>query len=89
MINSFFIAGTDTNVGKTLITGFFFRYFFNSSLSTITQKWIQTGSNQPEEGGQKAPGSTPSAASQQPASQQPAGGRGGAGQEAGSHSKQN
>ena len=49
MINSFFISGTDTNVGKTLITGFFFRYFFNSSLSTITQKWIQTGSNQPED----------------------------------------
>ncbi len=39
-----FIAGTDTAVGKTIITGLFGRYLLSKGYSVITQKWIQTGS---------------------------------------------
>jgi len=39
-----FITGTDTNVGKTLITGMLARFLLQKGYQTITQKWIQTGS---------------------------------------------
>lgn len=45
---SFFITGTDTGVGKTLITGLLADYFLKQGLKVITQKWIQTGSNKKE-----------------------------------------
>ena len=44
-MNAVFITGTDTGVGKTLISGLLARYLQDSRRSVITQKWIQTGSN--------------------------------------------
>jgi len=41
--NSLFIAGTDTGVGKSIVTGLLGRYFVEKGFSTVTQKWIQTG----------------------------------------------
>jgi len=41
--SSFFIAGTGTGVGKTIVTGYLTRYFFQQNRSVITQKWVQTG----------------------------------------------
>ncbi|MDP3787168.1 MAG: dethiobiotin synthase [Candidatus Omnitrophota bacterium] len=38
-----FIVGTDTGVGKTVITGCLARHLFEKGYSVITQKWIQTG----------------------------------------------
>ena len=40
---SIFITGTDTGVGKTIVTGLLARFFFEKGLKVITQKWIQTG----------------------------------------------
>jgi dethiobiotin synthetase len=42
-VNSIFITGTDTDVGKTLITGLLARAFCEMGRSVITQKWVQTG----------------------------------------------
>lgn len=41
--NAIFIAGTDTGVGKTLLSGFAARFFRENGSNTVTQKWIQTG----------------------------------------------
>lgn len=38
-----FVTGTDTGVGKTIITGFLAKYFLEKGYNVITQKWIQTG----------------------------------------------
>ena len=43
-MNGIFITGTDTDVGKTIITGLLGRYLSNRGYNVITQKWIQTGS---------------------------------------------
>jgi len=40
---SIFVVGTDTEVGKTIITGLLFEYLLKEGLSVITQKWLQTG----------------------------------------------
>lgn len=40
---SIFIVGTDTGVGKTIITGLLFEYLLKEGLEVITQKWMQTG----------------------------------------------
>jgi len=40
---SIFIAGTDTGVGKTLVTGLLAKYLSEEGCEVITQKWIQTG----------------------------------------------
>ncbi|MEK6727986.1 MAG: dethiobiotin synthase [Candidatus Omnitrophota bacterium] len=40
-----FVTGTDTGVGKTVVTGCLFRYLTQKGYSVITQKWVQTGSN--------------------------------------------
>lgn len=45
MTNAIFITGTDTGVGKTLITGLLARSFAMKGVRVVTQKWIQTGSN--------------------------------------------
>ncbi|MFH0926224.1 MAG: dethiobiotin synthase [bacterium] len=45
MARGIFVTGTDTCVGKTVITGLLARYFLESGHQTITQKWIQTGSS--------------------------------------------
>lgn len=43
-LNSLFITGTDTEIGKTLVTGLLLDYLRKVGYSVITQKWIQTGS---------------------------------------------
>jgi len=40
-----FVTGTDTGVGKTIITGLLARYLSDKGHNVITQKWIETGSN--------------------------------------------
>ncbi|RAP38139.1 dethiobiotin synthase [Candidatus Marinamargulisbacteria bacterium SCGC AAA071-K20] len=42
--NIIFISGTDTNVGKTYITGLIAQQLQSKKCSTITQKWVQSGS---------------------------------------------
>jgi len=39
-----FITGTDTEVGKTVICGLLANYLLSKGRTVITQKWIQTGS---------------------------------------------
>lgn len=43
-MKALFIAGTDTGVGKTLVTGLLARYLSGKGYNVVTQKWIQTGS---------------------------------------------
>ncbi|MDD5440077.1 MAG: dethiobiotin synthase, partial [Candidatus Omnitrophica bacterium] len=38
-----FVAGTDTGVGKTLVTGLLAAYFTGRGKRVITQKWVATG----------------------------------------------
>lgn len=40
---NYFIAGTDTGVGKTLVAGLVARELANEGLNVVTQKWVQTG----------------------------------------------
>ena len=40
---SIFITGTDTGIGKTIITGLLLKFFRSKGVNAITQKWIQTG----------------------------------------------
>lgn len=40
-----FVTGTDTGVGKTIITGLMARYLLNMGINVITQKWIETGTH--------------------------------------------
>jgi len=39
-----FVAGTDTQVGKTVVTGLLGHYLLKKGYRVVTQKWIQTGS---------------------------------------------
>ncbi len=43
-MKAIFVAGTDTGVGKTVITGLLGRYLLENGYRVVTQKWIQTGS---------------------------------------------
>lgn len=43
-MNAIFIAGTDTGVGKTVVTGLFCRYLLDRGYSVVPQKWVGTGS---------------------------------------------
>lgn len=43
-MKTLFVAGTDTGVGKSVVTGLLARYFREKRVKVITQKWIQTGS---------------------------------------------
>ncbi|MEA3488998.1 MAG: dethiobiotin synthase [Candidatus Omnitrophota bacterium] len=43
MVNSIFITGTDTGVGKTVVTAFLGGYLSGKGVKVVTQKWIQTG----------------------------------------------
>lgn len=38
-----FVTGTDTGVGKTVITGLLARYLISEGRNVVTQKWVQTG----------------------------------------------
>ncbi len=42
-VKSIFIAGTDTGVGKTMVTGMLADYLLENDRTVITQKWIQVG----------------------------------------------
>lgn len=42
-MNGLFITGTDTDAGKTLVTGLLARALCEQGRSVITQKWVQTG----------------------------------------------
>jgi len=44
-VRAVFITGTDTAVGKTVVTGCLARYLSEKGYNVITQKWIQTGCN--------------------------------------------
>ncbi|MDP8298377.1 MAG: dethiobiotin synthase, partial [Candidatus Tantalella remota] len=43
MANSIFITGTDTGVGKTVVTGLLGGYLSDKGINVVTQKWVQTG----------------------------------------------
>jgi len=43
-MTSFFVCGTDTGVGKTIVTGLLAKTLLEEGYSVITQKWVQTGS---------------------------------------------
>ncbi len=38
-----FIAGTDTGIGKTAVTGCWARFLTQKGLRVVTQKWVETG----------------------------------------------
>lgn len=40
-----FIAGTDTGVGKTVVTALLKRYMRDQGIHTVTHKWVQTGAD--------------------------------------------
>ena len=40
-----FVTGTDTGVGKSVVTGILARSFVEEGIKVITQKWVQTGCN--------------------------------------------
>ena len=42
-MKAIFVAGTDTGVGKTLVTGLLADYIRDKGYSVITQKWVQAG----------------------------------------------
>ena len=44
-LQSVFIAGTDTEAGKTIVAGLLGRFIAEKGYNVITQKWIQTGCN--------------------------------------------
>ncbi|MDO8536336.1 MAG: dethiobiotin synthase [Candidatus Omnitrophota bacterium] len=43
-MSSVFVAGTDTDVGKTIVTGLLGQLLIKNNHRVITQKWVQTGS---------------------------------------------
>jgi dethiobiotin synthetase len=43
--NAIFVTGTDTGVGKTVVTGLLARLLKEKGYRVITQKWVQTGSS--------------------------------------------
>lgn len=47
--NAVFIAGTDTGVGKTVITRLLSRYLSQKGYSVATQKWVVTGASKKKE----------------------------------------
>ncbi len=42
-MKAIFVAGTDTNVGKTIVTGLLAMCLIENGYSVVTQKWVQTG----------------------------------------------
>lgn len=43
-VKAIFVTGTDTNAGKTIVTGLLSRYISEKGYSVVTQKWIEAGS---------------------------------------------
>ena len=44
-MSAVFVVGTDTGVGKSVISGLLARFLYDRGFRVITQKWVQTGSN--------------------------------------------
>lgn len=44
-VNAVFVTGTDTGIGKTIVTGLLGRYLLSMGYRVVTQKWIQTGNS--------------------------------------------
>lgn len=42
-MKAIFVTGTDTGVGKTVVTGLLGRYFLERGYNIATQKWVQSG----------------------------------------------
>lgn len=42
-MKAIFVTGTDTGVGKTVVTGLLAGYFLKKGYRAVTQKWAQTG----------------------------------------------
>jgi dethiobiotin synthetase len=42
-MNAIFVAGTDTSVGKTVVTGLLARHLSMRGYRVVSQKWVQTG----------------------------------------------
>jgi dethiobiotin synthetase len=42
-VRGIFVTGTDTGVGKTIVTGLLARYLLENGSNVVTQKWVQTG----------------------------------------------
>ncbi|MFH1837872.1 MAG: dethiobiotin synthase [Candidatus Omnitrophota bacterium] len=49
MKKAVFVTGTDTGVGKTVVSGLLLRFLCENGFKSITQKWVQTGSAYPPE----------------------------------------
>ena len=43
-MSGIFITGTDTGVGKTIVTGLLAKFLVDQGYKVITQKWVETGS---------------------------------------------
>ncbi|MFQ5953318.1 MAG: dethiobiotin synthase, partial [Candidatus Omnitrophota bacterium] len=43
MNKAIFITGTDTGVGKTVVTGLLGKFLLEKGINVATQKWVQTG----------------------------------------------
>ncbi len=43
MVKGIFVTGTDTGVGKTVVTGLLGRFLAERGVNVVTQKWVQTG----------------------------------------------
>ena len=43
-MKAIFVAGTDTGVGKTIVTGLLARHLLTKGYRVVTQKWVETGS---------------------------------------------
>lgn len=48
-MKAIFVTGTDTGVGKSIVTGLLAKYLREKGYKVITQKWVQTGSRIPED----------------------------------------
>ena len=42
-MTTWFVTGTDTDVGKTVFTGLFAKQIIDLGQQVVTQKWVQTG----------------------------------------------
>ncbi|HQP91179.1 MAG TPA: dethiobiotin synthase [Candidatus Omnitrophota bacterium] len=45
-MKNIFVTGTDTGVGKTVITGLWARFLTQKGFNVATQKWVETGSKE-------------------------------------------
>jgi dethiobiotin synthetase len=48
-VKGLFVTGTDTGVGKTVVCGLLGRFLRERGFRVVTQKWVQTGAERPED----------------------------------------